>query len=93
MAEEVEFMRNRQGAVRMKVLKYEGIIWPPMIKDPVKTVEEHKKFPYQDGDLFVCSYPRTGRRKVRGEIKNLIYEIKVKVCGSLHSAFYTRRLV
>ena len=59
MAEEVE-MKNEHGVVRVKLLKYEGIIWPPMIKDPIKTVEETKKFQYQDGDLFVCSYPRTG---------------------------------
>ena len=60
MAEEIELMKNEQGMVRMKVLKYEGIIWPPIIKDPVKTVEETKKFQYQDGDLFVVSFPRTG---------------------------------
>ena len=60
MAEKVD-IKNEQGVVRMSTQKYEGIIWPPMIQDPVKRVEDTLNFPYKDGDLFVCSYPRTGK--------------------------------
>ena len=48
----------------MSKQKYEGIIWPPMIQDPVKRVEDTLNFPHKDGDLFVCSYPRTGKTSI-----------------------------
>lgn len=59
MAEQF-LMKNKDGVVRMTTLKYEGIVWPTIVPDPVKAVDDAKKFPYKDGDLFVCSYPRTG---------------------------------
>ena len=60
MAETV-VIKSQQGDVRMTTKRYEGIIWPPMVQDPVKRVEDTWNFPYKDGDLFVCSYPRTGK--------------------------------
>lgn len=59
MVETVD-IKNQQGVVRMTTLKYEGIIWPPNVQDPVQRVNDTWNFPYKDGDLFVCSYPRTG---------------------------------
>lgn len=59
MAEPVQ-IKNEQGTVRMTLLKYEDILWPPPVQEPVKTVTDQWNFPYKDGDLFVCSYPRTG---------------------------------
>ena len=60
MVETVD-IKNQQGVVRMTTLKYEGIIWPPNVQDPVQRVNDTWNFPYKDGDLFVCSYPRTGK--------------------------------
>lgn len=53
-------IKNEQGIVRMTFQKYESILWTPFTKDPVKAVNDTRNFPYKDGDLIVCSYPRTG---------------------------------
>lgn len=59
MAEPVQ-IKNEQGTVRWTLLKYEGILWPPQFQDPVKTANDIRNFPHKDGDLFVCSQPKTG---------------------------------
>ena len=60
MVERIE-LKDKKGTVRMITQKYEGIIWSPIVQDPVKRVHDTWDFPYKDGDVFVCSYPRTGR--------------------------------
>ena len=54
-------LRNEHGVVRMVMTKYEGYNWPAMVQDPVAVLKEINNFQYRDGDLIVCSYPRTGR--------------------------------
>ena len=60
MAERIE-IKDRNGSVFKEVLKYEGILWPKVVHDPVQRVRDTWDFPYMDGDMFVCSYPKTGK--------------------------------
>lgn len=59
MAEPV-YLKTTEGEEVKICSRYMGANWPIVIKDPVKTLKELQAFPYQDGDVLVSTYPRTG---------------------------------
>ena len=59
MAERIE-IKDQYGTVQKVFFKYEGMLWPSVVQDPVRRVQDTWDFPYKDGDLFVCSHPKTG---------------------------------
>ena len=58
MAREIE-CRDLDGT-GMTLLDYDGYILPKRILDPHRKLQEVEQFAYKDGDVFLCSYPKTG---------------------------------
>ena len=59
MAQEVEF-RDKDGT-GMSLLKYDNLLLPKRWNNPPCKLEEVKNFSYKEGDVFLCSYPKTGK--------------------------------
>ena len=57
-ASEVEF-RDQDGT-GFTLLDYNGLLLPKRVVDPPAKTKDIKNLKYQDGDVFLCSFPKTG---------------------------------
>ena len=58
MARELE-CRDLDGT-GMTLLECEGVLLPKRCSDPPTKLQDVKQFAYKNGDVFLCSYPKTG---------------------------------
>ena len=45
----------------MTIVQHEELLLPLLWTDPPKKLNEIKDFTYKEGDVFICSYPKTGK--------------------------------
>lgn len=56
----------------MTIVQHEELLLPLLWTDPSKKLNEIKDFTYKEGDVFICSYPKTGSHWINALVSKLL---------------------